>query len=91
MSIHGHAPSSSQLACLRGSKDNVQSRPLLVSCLGDDGAPLGGWPTLFVPLIDRVSLALSSVLHVSELGETCAGDSEELCSSSVLSTLISGK
>lgn len=34
--------------------------------------------TLSVPLIDRASGALSSVLHVSDLGETGTCDSEEL-------------
>lgn len=35
--------------------------------------------TLFVPLVDRMSSTLSTVLHVSNLGETGASDSEELC------------
>ena len=40
----------------------------------------GGGRTLPVPLVDRVSLTLSSVLNVSELGEAGASDAEELCS-----------
>lgn len=39
---------------------------------------VGGHRTLSVPLVDRVSSALSSVLHVSDLGEAGACDAEEL-------------
>lgn len=45
---------------------------------GRDGVECLLMRTLSVPLIDRASGALSSVLHVSDLRETGTCDSEEL-------------